>query len=144
MSYNRISKMGLKCMKQLLQENMCLKALDLSDCGLGSSAYAVLMGKALILNVTLEILHLGGNNSLGPNGLMKLARYLVSNRSLRALDLTRTGSRARKVTRALVYLLEYNRTLQELTLTRSDFTTSNYNAVVAAQQLHKTCICIFR
>ena len=141
-SHNLIfGPVGLRCMKQLLRDNMSLKTLTLSDCGLATSA-GVQLGKTLIQNVTLEILHLGGN-SLGDKGLALLTRGLVHNKSLRVLDLTRTGLRARKVTRALVYLLEHNRTLNEITFTRSDFTTSNYNAVVAAQLLHNTCICIF-
>ena len=74
-----------------LEDNKCLRSIDLSNCKLNDGAADNLASKLFVENSTLQIIRLDGNN-LGKNGSRELADYIVRNTTLTSVSLSQQGA----------------------------------------------------
>ena len=80
-----LSEVGAVGVAEMLMHTSCpIRKLDLRSCSLGSNG-ASIVGKALAVNKSLEMLCLGKNN-VGDEAMRNLADALENNESLRTLD----------------------------------------------------------
>ena len=83
---NKIGDKGIAYIATALHTNTTMRTLNVHDCHI-SNVGAESLARALAVNTSLQKLVMGGNNTIGYNGICELATALQTNTTLKDLSL---------------------------------------------------------